>query len=48
MTRSKIEWCDASYNPVVGCSKVSPGCDHCYAGRMLDGRLHDEYPEVAK
>ncbi len=28
---SKIEWCDATWNPVTGCTKVSPGCDHCYA-----------------
>lgn len=28
---SKIEWTDASWNPVTGCTEVSPGCDHCYA-----------------
>lgn len=28
---SKIEWTDASWNPVTGCSKVSPGCANCYA-----------------
>lgn len=28
---SKIEWTDATWNPVRGCSKVSPGCKHCYA-----------------
>jgi protein gp37 len=28
---SAIEWTDASWNPVTGCSKVSPGCKHCYA-----------------
>lgn len=28
---SKIEWTDATWNPVRGCSKVSPGCAHCYA-----------------
>jgi protein gp37 len=26
-----IEWTDETWNPVVGCSEVSPGCDHCYA-----------------
>lgn len=26
-----IEWTDATWNPVTGCEKVSPGCDHCYA-----------------
>ncbi|RSN12844.1 hypothetical protein DMB42_11745 [Nonomuraea sp. WAC 01424] len=29
--QSKIEWTDATWNPVTGCTKVSPGCDHCYA-----------------
>lgn len=28
---SAIEWCDATWNPVRGCTKVSPGCAHCYA-----------------
>lgn len=28
---SKIEWTDATWNPTRGCSRVSPGCDHCYA-----------------
>jgi protein gp37 len=28
---SSIEWTDATWNPVTGCSKVSPGCAHCYA-----------------
>ena len=28
---SKIEWTDATWSPVTGCTKVSPGCDHCYA-----------------
>src|SRR3954463_15573972 len=29
--RSGIEWTEATWNPVTGCSKVSPGCAHCYA-----------------
>lgn len=29
--RSAIEWTQATWNPVTGCTKVSPGCDHCYA-----------------
>jgi protein gp37 len=29
--RSEIQWTDATWNPVTGCSKVSPGCAHCYA-----------------
>jgi protein gp37 len=29
--RSAIEWTESTWNPVTGCSKVSPGCAHCYA-----------------
>ncbi len=29
--RSSIEWTEATWNPVTGCTKVSPGCAHCYA-----------------
>lgn len=36
---STIEWTDATWNPVTGCSKISPGCKHCYADRMAN-RLH--------
>jgi protein gp37 len=36
---SKIEWTETTWNPVTGCSKVSPGCQHCYAERMAF-RLH--------
>jgi len=31
---SSIEWTEATWNPVTGCSKISPGCAHCYAERM--------------
>jgi protein gp37 len=31
---SSIEWTDATWNPVTGCDKISPGCKHCYAERM--------------
>lgn len=31
---SEIEWTEATWNPVTGCTKVSPGCKHCYAERM--------------
>lgn len=30
-SQSAIEWTDATWNPVTGCTQVSPGCDHCYA-----------------
>jgi protein gp37 len=29
--KTGIEWTDATWNPATGCTKVSPGCDHCYA-----------------
>jgi protein gp37 len=29
--KSAIEWTDATWNPVTGCTEISPGCDHCYA-----------------
>jgi protein gp37 len=32
--QSSIEWTEATWNPVTGCSKISPGCTHCYAERM--------------
>lgn len=33
---SKIEWTESTWNPVTGCTKVSPGCKHCYAERMAN------------
>jgi protein gp37 len=33
---SEIEWTDATWNPVTGCTKVSPGCDNCYAERLAE------------
>ena len=38
-TNSKIEWTEQTWNPTTGCSKISPGCKHCYAERMAR-RLH--------
>lgn len=38
---SDIEWTDATWNPVVGCSVVSPGCQHCYAMKLAGGRLRN-------
>src|SRR5438105_9686898 len=32
--KSSIEWTESTWNPVTGCTKVSPGCKHCYAERM--------------
>ena len=36
---SAIEWTDATWNPVTGCTKISPGCKNCYAERLA-ARLH--------
>lgn len=33
---SSIEWTEATWNPVTGCTRVSMGCDHCYAARVAD------------
>ena len=33
-SNSQIEWTDATWNPVTGCTKISPGCKHCYAERL--------------
>lgn len=37
---SNIEWTDSTFNPWIGCTKVGPGCDHCYAEAREDKRLH--------
>ena len=33
---SAIEWTDATWNPVTGCTKITAGCDHCYAERFAE------------
>lgn len=35
---SKIEWCTHTFNPWMGCTKVSPACDNCYAEDLMDSR----------
>lgn len=39
MGKTSIEWTDASWNPIVGCTEVSPGCANCYAARLASTRL---------
>ena len=34
--QTKIEWTDATWNPVRGCTKVSPGCKNCYASTFAE------------
>jgi protein gp37 len=46
--RSGIEWTEATWNPVTGCNKVSPGCKHCYAERLatrLQAMGHQAYSQ---
>jgi protein gp37 len=43
MEHSNIEWTESTWNPTVGCTEVSPGCDHCYAKRMTV-RFPASYP----
>jgi protein gp37 len=38
MARSNIEWTDYTFNPWIGCTKVSNGCKHCYAETLMDER----------
>jgi protein gp37 len=40
---SRIEWTDSTWNPVTGCTKVSHGCDNCYAFALAQRRLQDIY-----
>ncbi len=35
-SQSRIEWTDATWNPVTGCTKITRGCDHCYAERFAE------------
>jgi protein gp37 len=42
-TSTGIEWTDATWNPMTGCSKISPGCDHCYADVLAQGKMRDRY-----
>ena len=38
MENSKIEWCHHTFNPWIGCAKVSQGCANCYAEELMDTR----------
>jgi protein gp37 len=37
---TEISWADSTFNPWIGCTKVGPGCDHCYAKADFDDRKH--------
>lgn len=43
---SKIEWTGATWNPFIGCEKVSQGCKFCYAERVVEGRFKRKFRDV--
>jgi protein gp37 len=42
-TKTGIEWTDATWNPMTGCTKVSAGCDHCYAHTVAHTKTRNVY-----
>lgn len=44
--KTGIQWTDATWNPVTGCSKVSPGCAHCYAETVAARFWPKQYPPI--
>lgn len=47
-TNSSIEWTESTWNPVTGCTKISPGCKNCYAKRMAERLKLMGQPNYAK
>lgn len=43
MDGTKIEWADATWNPVIGCQQVSPGCANCYAKTLVETRFRKDF-----
>ena len=50
MNKTKIEWAEVTHNFVTGCSRVSKGCEKCYAERLAGGRLqhHPAYKGLTR
>src|SRR5687768_3149317 len=42
-TTTSIEWTDATWNPMTGCTKISAGCDHCYAHTLAHTKTRANY-----
>lgn len=45
---TKIQWCDEVINPIVGCSRVSPGCANCYAAAVAQSARLQQFPQYQK
>jgi protein gp37 len=41
--RTAIEWTDATWNPMTGCTKLTAGCDHCYAAVVAQTKTRETY-----
>jgi protein gp37 len=46
MSKSKIEWTESTWSPVIGCTKCSPGCENCYAEKMAMRLAAMEYHKL--
>lgn len=42
-TKTGIEWTDATWNPMTGCTKITDGCDHCYAHLVAERKTRAIY-----
>jgi len=42
-TTTGIEWTDATWNPMTGCTQISTGCDHCYAKTLAETKTRENY-----
>ena len=45
--KTHISWTDSTWNPTTGCTKVSPGCDHCYAERITNRLMGGNFDVAA-
>jgi protein gp37 len=45
--RTSIEWTESTWNPITGCTRISPGCKHCYAERMAARLKAMDHPKYA-
>jgi protein gp37 len=43
-----IEWTNSTWNPAIGCRRVSPGCAHCYAEKLVNGRMGGKFSVVRR